>query len=620
MSDTLPNDDRNRLTARADRFQHALVNGGVTDFAEFLDGLVGGERLKLLTELVARELRHRWAGGERPRIEEYLARFPELAPGGAAPPALIIEEYRCRIQAGEPPDPLQFRDRFPDQFAAVQADFDAVTASGTVKAASAPHLPPTARGMVEVAQQYELIRELGRGMFGEVWLARKKPSGIERAIKILHQAADREAGQRELVSLELIKNLRHPYILATEDFWVTENRLHIVMELAEGTLRGRLKQCLTEGHPGVPAGELFRYIAEAAEGLDFLHEQHIVHRDVKPDNILILHGHAKVADFGLARAQAQGVESMSLAGTPAYMAPEIWGGEGGAASDLYSLAFAYVELRQGHSPLKPCPFGELMLAHYEGRYEFSEVVTEPERAVLRQALAAKPHERYRCCTDFVAALSVALGIPFAATGRHSATTPPLPPPPLNGGSVAAFASGSRPAIDTATAGGTVVIDSLPKKPRPKAVPDPVEPEPPEPELFGEPEPDAATRRFGPLVVAATLALVTLVAVGAWALFNRPGGVPTSVTEAPPPPPHTHPRMTPSHRPPGGSIRARQNRQVRNGCSRWAQRQRPERKKLRSSGKWSRSGSPPSTTAKRYGSDSSADRQGRRSRFTSPKRR
>ncbi|MDY3560026.1 protein kinase [Gemmata sp. JC673] len=539
MSDTLPSDDWNRLTARADRFQHALVNGGVTDFAEFLDGLVGVERLKLLTELVARELRHRWAGGERPRIEEYLTRFPELAPGGAAPPALIIEEYRCRIQAGEHPDPLQFLDRFPDQFDEVQADLVAAAASGTVKATSAPQLPPTARGMVEVAQQYELIRELGRGMFGEVWLARKKPSGIERAIKILHQAADREAGQRELVSLELIKNLQHPYILATEDFWVTENRLHIVMELAEGTLRGRLKQCLIEGHPGVPAGELFRYVAEAAEGLDFLHAQHVVHRDVKPDNILILHGHAKVADFGLARAQAQGVESMSLAGTPAYMAPEIWGGEGGAASDLYSLAFAYVELRQGCSPLKPCPFGELMLAHYEGRYEFSEVVTEPERAVLRQALAAKPHERYRCCTDFVAALSVALGIPFAATGGQPAAVPPLPSPPLSGGSVAAFASSSRPAIDTATVGGTVVIDSLPKKPRPKPVPEPAEPEALEPELFAEPEP--FPRRRGPLVVAATLALVALVTVGAWALFNRPGGVPTSITLAPP----THQPLTPT---------------------------------------------------------------------------
>ena len=104
-----------------------------------------------------------------------------------------------------------------------------------------------AEGVVAVAQQYELVRELGRGMFGEVWLARKNPSGIEKAIKILLQAADRDSAQRELKSLELIKNLRHPYLLATEDFWIANNRLHVVMELADGTLRARLKSCLGAG-------------------------------------------------------------------------------------------------------------------------------------------------------------------------------------------------------------------------------------------------------------------------------------------------------------------------------------------------------------------------------------
>ena len=67
-----------------------------------------------------------------------------------------------------------------------------------------------AEGVVAVSQQYELVRELGRGMFGEVWLARKNPSGIEKAIKILLQAANHDAAQRELKSLELIKNLQAP--------------------------------------------------------------------------------------------------------------------------------------------------------------------------------------------------------------------------------------------------------------------------------------------------------------------------------------------------------------------------------------------------------------------------
>lgn len=529
MSDTLPNDERNRLTARADRFQHALTQRGVTDFTPFLDGLSGTSRLALLTELVARALRHRWSNGERPKVEEYVASYPELAPAGEVPPALIIEEYRCRLQAGETPNPLQYRDRFPDQFDTLRSDLIAAAISGTVKAAGAPPLPPVSRGTVEVSQQYELIRELGRGMFGEVWLARKKPSGIERAIKILLQAADHDAGQRELASLELIKNLRHPYLLATEDFWVTGNRLHIVMELAEGTLRGLLKQCLAEGRPGVPVEELFRYIAEAAEGLDFLHAQHIVHRDVKPDNILILRGHAKVADFGLARAQTQGVESMSLAGTPAYMAPEIWGGEGGAASDLYSLAFAYVELRQGRSPLRPCPLGELMLAHHEGRYEFTDTVTEPERAVLRQALASKPHERYRTCTDFAAALAGAVGLPFAAAGRRVFGA--APPPFVEAASAGAFASGSLPVpVDSDAGGETLLIDSLPKKSSPAPA---LEPSSPELLPEAEPELERPARSLWPLMATGVLALGVVVALGAWALRDGSHTEPTKKTETTP---------------------------------------------------------------------------------------
>src|SRR4029077_20169115 len=134
-------------------------------------------------------------------------------------------------------------------------------------------------GLLSVSQQYEFVRELGRGMFGEVWLGRQKPSGIEKAIKILLQPADRDAAKREFRALELIKNLRHPYLLATEDFWVSDNRLHIVMELADGTLRGRLRDCQEQGLQGIPEDELFIYMAEAAEGLDYLHAQKITHRD-----------------------------------------------------------------------------------------------------------------------------------------------------------------------------------------------------------------------------------------------------------------------------------------------------------------------------------------------------
>src|SRR5439155_12305004 len=110
-----------------------------------------------------------------------------------------------------------------------------------------------------------------------------------------------DEAKRELESLELVKKLRHPFLLQTQAFWQFEDRLTIVMELADGSLRDRLKECKAAGLPTIPDAELLSYFREAAEALDFLHRKRVLHRDIKPDNILMLSQHAKLADFGLAR-------------------------------------------------------------------------------------------------------------------------------------------------------------------------------------------------------------------------------------------------------------------------------------------------------------------------------
>jgi serine/threonine protein kinase len=451
-------------------------------------------------------------------VEEYVAKFPELGPIDKVPPQIIVEECRCRAKAGERYDAERYRDRFPVQYPLIRKELAEIRpstvrdgGSGTV-AGSVP-APGSSPVLPSNADQYEMVRLLGRGVFGEVWLARKKTSGIEKAIKIVTQPAEKEAAQRERRALELIKNLRHPYLLATEDFWVYDHRLHIVMELADCTLRNRLEQCREAGHAGIPEGELIGYIREAAEGLDFLHGKHVVHRDVKPDNILLLHGHAKVADFGLAWQQEKTMGAMkTFAGTPAYMAPEIWGKEGGPPSDLYALAVSYVELRQGRPPLQSQPIHEMMFAHLEGVHDFEPFVGEGERGVIEKALARAPEDRYRSCREFVEELSLALGVSMIP--RSGVVTQPpsravSSPSSWKAGSVAAStaaATRADPALQTHPGGGSGTLT-----------------DPPLPAF-----PSASPRRARRPMAAAIAGLVTLVLLGAlgaaiWALFFHDWG-------------------------------------------------------------------------------------------------
>jgi serine/threonine protein kinase len=232
------------------------------------------------------------------------------------------------------------------------------------------------RGLSE--RGYRPMKLLGSGAFSEVWSA-EAADGSPVALKVIRSPAGREGGQRESRALELVKNLRHPFLLPLHSFWWTEDRLFVVTELADGSLRDRLHECRDEGRSGIAASELLSYFHDAAEALDYLHCHEVIHGDVKPENLLLLGAHLKVADFGLAAVFEGHCPPADLASrSPAYAAPEVWGGTFGRRSDQYSLACAYAELCRGlHSA---------------------------EREVVERALHRDPARRFPSCVEFVRAL------------------------------------------------------------------------------------------------------------------------------------------------------------------------------------------------------------------------
>lgn len=375
-----------------------------------------------LSELIRVDLDFQLRKGRRAVVESYFKAFPHLR-GTSEQIELICEEYRLREKYGDKPSLGSYGERFPDLMEDLIARIysDSIAPQSRSKsrkpkpsnalediAPTLHDLPPSLNSTPSTL--YKFIRPLGSGTYGEVWLA-EAPGKVEVAIKRLLRSVDDAEGQRELEVLELIKGLRHPFLLLTHAYYEEENRLHIVMELADSSLRDRFKECREEGLKGIPRDELLKYFDEAAKALDFLHGKKIQHRDIKPENILLVEGFVKVADFGLAR-QSQGHAGLDLSmasfcGSPHYIAPEVWAQQISPRSDQYSLAVSYVELRTGERPFSGRSFQDIMFAHLDADPALNELARS-EQTVVRRALSKDPADRYGSCREFVQALKEAI--------------------------------------------------------------------------------------------------------------------------------------------------------------------------------------------------------------------
>ena len=174
-----------------------------------------------------------------------------------------------------------------------------------------------------LADRYAVESEIGRGGMAAVYLAEDLKHHRQVALKVLHpELAATLGGERFLREIEIIAGLQHPHILPLYDSGEADGLFYYVMPYARGE---SLRQCL-DREKQLAVDESVRIAVEVADGLDYAHRQGVVHRDIKPGNILLAEGHATIADFGIARAievaRAERVTSTGLGvGTPPVCEP-----------------------------------------------------------------------------------------------------------------------------------------------------------------------------------------------------------------------------------------------------------------------------------------------------------
>src|SRR5262245_56511436 len=340
--------------------------------------------------------------------EEVCRDFPELLP-----------EVRQRWQQIQLVD-AQVRMLFPSP--GTTSDVGAAAPPGSVPA------PPAAFG------RYQVRGTLGAGGFGAVYLGHDSQLNRPVAIKVLHAEASPALGEGEpaLQEARRLAQLRHPGIVAVHDVGVHEGQVYIVSDYLDGPDLGRW---LREHRPALP--EAARIAAAVADALAHAHTRLIIHRDVKPANILLTAERAPVlVDFGLAlgETQAGGAEKGIVAGTPQYMSPEQAAGTAhriDGRTDVYSLGVVLYEMLTGRVPFRATHLQELLRQVREDqpqppRQLVGDIPPELGRACLK-ALAKRQEDRYTTAADFAADLRRVLPI-----GAEVQDARPLPVAPAVG--------------------------------------------------------------------------------------------------------------------------------------------------------------------------------------------
>ena len=281
--------------------------------------------------------------------------------------------------------------------------------------------------------RYAIERELGVGGMAVVFLAVDLRHERKVALKVLRPEVAAEIGaERFLREIKMAARLTHPHILPVHDSGEADGLLFYVMPNMEGrSLRERLD---TERQ--LPLADALRLTREVASALDYAHRQGVVHRDVKPENILLHEGAAMVADFGIGKAMsgASITQAGMIVGTPSYMSPEQASGEADldGRSDLYSLGCVLYEMLAGEPPFTGPTVQAIITKRFIApipQVRATRDVPEPVDALVTRALARTPVDRFATAAEFLAVLAELTAGPGGGPQRTPPDAPRSPPPP-----------------------------------------------------------------------------------------------------------------------------------------------------------------------------------------------